>query len=289
MKKKTTAKAKPKVTDRVPDMIRISDIEIRPDFQVRVTIEADTVDEYASHLDEGGELDPIHIFENEKAGKDDVVKLPYYNSDGFHRIEAYKKAQRGKIPAIIHSGEEHEALELAIEKNSHHGHQMTNADKRKAVKMALENPVLRRRSNTALARMCGTSPTFITRMRDGKVKPEGSGPRKKNKRAQRELPISTRVGGEPEAEETSVTSAEERMTNLKTWLKGGFVDFPMVLDMLRAVEKKHAFLGVPKDKHGIKVVVIQGGEFIKESVVEDVVVKNGALEITIAKEEEMPV
>lgn len=289
MSKAATAKAK--TTDRVADMIRIDQIDRRKDFQVRVTIEADTVDEYAVHLEEGGELDPIHIFESDPAPKGEPEKLPYYTSDGFHRIESYIKAQRTKIPAIIHTGEEFEALELAIQTNCHHGHVMGHADKRKAVKMALDNAVLRRRSNTALARLCGTSPTFIGKMRDGKIKPEGSGPRKKAKRAasaSSETPLVTREAGDP-AGETAVSNADERMMNLKTWLRGSIVDFPMVLELLRSVEKKHVFLAVPKDKAGIKVVVIQGGEFKSETVAEEVTVKNGALELTVSAEEELPV
>jgi hypothetical protein len=266
-------------TDREPVRVKIDSIEIRKDFQVRCVIEQDVVDEYATLLDEGGELDPIHIFESERPKKGEPEKPPYFTSDGFHRIEAYLKAQRDKIPAIIHDGEDWQALELAIDRNAHHGHPLTNADKRKAAKMALDNPILRRCSNTALARLCGTSPAFIDNMRKGKVRVEGAGPRKKAKRK----PSTTVVtAGEPE---TTVSAADEKSANLRSWLKSGLIDWPMVLGVLHQIEKKLKFLAVPRKE--IVVVFKVGEKTTREEVAEDVQVKGGKLEILLGAGEDL--
>lgn len=273
-----------RATELSPTMIKISDIEVRPGMQVRVEVDQDTVDEYAQHLDDGGELEPIHVFENEPAKNGDASRAPYYGADCYHRLAAHQKAERTKILAFIHQGEEFEALEMAIRNNCHHGLRMGRADKYKAVKMALENKVLRRKSNKYLAQMCGVSPTFVQRFREGKIRVTGSGPRKKSVREPKEKPVTA---GDPNAHEpTSLDEADERTNNLKMWLKAGFMDWDGVLNVLHTVEKRMKFLAIPKKD--IKLVVMQGGTFVKEILVDDIVCREGKLELTIPAEEEVP-
>lgn len=272
-----------RATDLSPVMIKISDIEIRENLQVRAEMNDDVVDEYAQHLDEGGELDPIDVFENEPAKNGESPKPPYVGADLRHRLAAYIKAERTKIPAFIHIGEEFEALELAIYKNAHHGHPMDRRSKYRAVKLALENVQLRRRKNKQLAQMCGVSPTFIARMRDGKVRVEGSGPRKKATRQPRE---KVTTAGDPNAhEQTDLEAADERMENVSGWLKTGLCDPPMLLNVLNK-SKKYRFIMIPRSD--LKLVVMQGGAFLKEIEVGDLAMRDGKLELTIAAGEDVP-
>lgn len=274
-----------RATELSPTMLKLSDIEIRPDMQVRVELDQDTVDEYAQHLDDGGELEPIHVFENDPPKNGDAPKPPVFAVDAHHRIGAYLKAERTKIPAFIHRGEEFEALEMAIQRNCHHGLRMGRQDKYKAVKMAIENAVLRRKSNKYLAQLCGVSPTFIARFREGKIRITGSGPRKKSARAPKE-PVTT--AGDPGAhDQTDVEAADERMDNVATWLKTGLCDPPMLLNVLNK-SKKFRFVMIPRTD--LKIVVMQGGAFLKEMSVEELMVREGKIEITIpADGEEAPV
>jgi len=273
-----------------PVMLKLSDIQVRPEFQVRQAIDDDIVAEYARHLDDGGELDPIHVFENDLPPSEGSDKQPpNYLCEGFHRYKAYEKVGRTKILAFVHSGEPFEALELAIQTNCHHGHPMDRQSKYKAVKMALENTQLRRRSNKALASLCGVSPTFITRMREGKIRVTGAGPRKKaaTKRAAASPSAVTTTAGDPGAHEpTAVESADDRMTTMKSWLKAGFADWPMFLDCLHQVEKKMRFIGFPKKD--ITVVVMQDGKFVKEMVVSDLFTKEGKVEIHLEPDDDIP-
>jgi hypothetical protein len=272
--------------ERSPVMVKMTDIAILPEFQVRHVIDEDVVAEYSQHLDDGGELDPIHIFENDLPVNGDGGKQPpNYLAEGFHRYKAHEKSGRTKIPAFIHTGESFQALELAIQTNCHHGHPMDRQSKYKAVKMALENTQLRRRSNKALAQLCGVSPTFVQRMREGKIRVDGAGPRKRAVRAPKE-PVTT--AGDPGAhEQTDVEAADERMDQLHDWLKTGLADPPMILNTLNR-SKKYKFIGL-FPKVNPTVVVMQGGTFLREVTIQDITVREGKIEITVAEGEEAPV
>ena len=279
--------ASKRATELTPVMLKISDIEIRENLQVRAEMNDDVVDEYAQLLDDGGELDPIDVFENDAPKNGDGPRASHYVAEGNHRLGAYLKAQRTKIPAFIHVGEEFQALELAIQKNCHHGFPMDRKSKYKAVKMALECAPLRRRSNKALAGLCGVSPTFVQRMREGKVRVDGSGPRKKSKREPKEPSAVTTTAGDPGAHvQTSVEASEERMANLREWLTTGVVDPSTVLNTLNR-SKQHKFIGFPRKD--LMVAILKEGKFLTEVKADDVSFKNGKLELTIAANEDMAV
>jgi uncharacterized ParB-like nuclease family protein len=112
-------------------LIKIADIDLERSIQVRAKIDTRTVNEYTEHMAaKKPPLPPIVLFGPDSRGK-------YYLSEGWHRLEAHKKAGRASIQATIREGGWKDALEHALGSNAQHGLRRSNADKRHAVKLAL--------------------------------------------------------------------------------------------------------------------------------------------------------
>lgn len=112
--------------------------------------------EYADALTAGATLPPIVVFFD---GQDHWV------ADGFHRIAAAISAGHTTIAADVHAGDRREALLYAVGANSGHGLRRTNADKRRAVGLLLDDPEWRLWSDSEIARRCGVSQPFVGELR----------------------------------------------------------------------------------------------------------------------------
>ncbi len=102
--------------------------------QSRLKINEDVVDDYAGIISDNGKqwpFPPIDVFHD---GTD------YFVGDGFHRILAGLRANRGSIPCIIHKGTARDARIFAMTANDQHGLRMTRADKRACVAWLLDQP-----------------------------------------------------------------------------------------------------------------------------------------------------
>ncbi len=114
-------------------LIKISDIDIERSVQVRARIDPRTVEEYAEHITaKKPPLPPIIVFGPDSRGK-------YYLSEGWHRLEAHKRADRASVNATIRDGDWKAALEHALGSNARHGLRRSNADKRRVVELALKH------------------------------------------------------------------------------------------------------------------------------------------------------
>lgn len=123
-------------------------IQIDPDVQPREKIDQATVDQYREDKQRGDEFPPaILFFDGER----------YWPGDGIHRILA--EPEGNKIPAIVKGGGRHEARLYACGANRTHGLKRSNADKRRAVKMALEE--MSDKSDGAIAKHVGVSQPFV--------------------------------------------------------------------------------------------------------------------------------
>jgi hypothetical protein len=113
--------------------LKISDIDIEASVQVRARIDLDTVADYAAHIQaKKPPLPPIVVFGPDSRGK-------FFLSEGWHRLKAHQAAGRDGIAATIKDGGWREALEHALGSNAAHGLRRTNADKRRAVELALKH------------------------------------------------------------------------------------------------------------------------------------------------------
>jgi hypothetical protein len=110
------------------------------------------VAEYSEALLARSRFPPVVVFQD----SDGHLLL----ADGFHRLEAHIRAGVPEISACVYSGDRQAAIKCALIANATHGLRRTNADKRRAVRIALrEFPDL---STHEIARMTGVSQPFVS-------------------------------------------------------------------------------------------------------------------------------
>ncbi len=139
--------------------IDLDKIHLDPAVQSREKVNEETVTEYAEAMKQGAEFPAIDVYGDDEAG--------YWPGDGHHRVRAAREAGWRTIIANVWPGGRTAAMDAATAANISHGLRRTNADKRKAVRMALEldRELGRRRSNNAVARHCGVSDMLVADVR----------------------------------------------------------------------------------------------------------------------------
>jgi len=221
--------------------VKISDITIIPEIQIRLKINESHVAEIAEAVDSDTAIDPVDLF------RDAEKRLIL--GDGAHRVLAFTQCNKDKIPAIIHDDNPDtalsDALEFSLRRNCKHGLRMTTGDKAKAVKAALSDKVLRRKSDRSLADICGVSPALVKKIRslgDDPIPP----PNKKKttvKKHERALPDSTSGEEDP---------IEDRIKTMRSWMEEGHLDWGMIVGLFKTDTHLPALLPV-KGTLGIKV------------------------------------
>jgi hypothetical protein len=143
--------------------IELDNIRIDCGTQSRVDIDQQTVSSYVELVKEGTIFPPITVYFDGNH---------HYLADGFHRYFAHKTAGQDEILAEVRNGTLRDAVLASLEANSTHGLPRTNADKRKAVQMMLDDFEWSDWSNAEIARRCRVSHTFVNKMRpaDGSAK-----------------------------------------------------------------------------------------------------------------------
>lgn len=146
------------------DLIRL-DGETQP----RAAISEDVIKDYAAELERGEHLPAVDVMFD---GKD------YWLYDGWHRWHATRRAGETKIRAVVCRGSQTDAQWASFGANVKHGLRRTNADKERAVKLAVKHPKAATKSNAELARHCGVAVETIRRWREklGKKNPHATGP-----------------------------------------------------------------------------------------------------------------
>jgi hypothetical protein len=135
------------MTNPLTRSLKLAEIRIDAGTQSRAAIDHETtVPEYAEAMLDGAKFPPVVVFTD---GNDNWL------ADGFHRFWAAKKAEFVDLLAEVRTGTLLDAVEHSIGANRSHGLRRTNADKHKAVLMALES--FPERSNRAVAKMAGVS------------------------------------------------------------------------------------------------------------------------------------
>lgn len=138
-------------------LIRLSDIRADEAAQQRAKLDWIHVAELKEVYEVNGEIDPVIAF------KDDEGLI--WLADGFHRVEAAKKAGKEKVYAIIESGGLRAAILYSCGANSSHGLKRSNADKNKAVETLLNDGEWQAWNNSEIARRTGTSIEFVRQRR----------------------------------------------------------------------------------------------------------------------------
>lgn len=139
-----------------PKMIPLGDIRIDGDTQPREEIDEATVDAFRECLDRGDEFPPADVFQD---GAD------IWLADGFHRWHAAARAEHEQMECTVHKGTKQDAQWFAASVNQTHGLRRSNADKAKAVRMALEHPNAKGKSDSQIAEHVGVSHVTVGKYR----------------------------------------------------------------------------------------------------------------------------
>jgi hypothetical protein len=146
----------------VPETIPIDRISTEG-TQTRVSLNDMVIAEYAEAYEQGIELPPIDVYYDE---------IFYFLADGFHRLRAVQQIGCDSISANVHPGNRRDAILHAVGSNETHGLRRTNADRRQAVMLMLNDPEWSQWSNHAIARQCMVSEISVRRARR-ELEPQG--------------------------------------------------------------------------------------------------------------------
>jgi hypothetical protein len=134
--------------------LTLENIDIYGGTQARVETNDDAINSYADEMLAGAVFPAITVFY-------DGAK--YWLADGFHRFLAAQRNEFESISADVHEGSRTDALRHALGANSTNGIYRSNADKRNAVEIALEEwPNM---SNSVIAELCRVSGDLARRCR----------------------------------------------------------------------------------------------------------------------------
>jgi hypothetical protein len=147
-----------------PTLLSIDQIKIDGGTQMRAMLNEETVREYLAEMQPIGwsQFPPIVAYYD---GSE------YWLADGFHRLEAYRRAAAeveqpaDQIPADVRAGTRREAILYAAGANAQHGLRRTNADKRRAVETLLRDDEWRQWSDRVIGHACAVDPSFVGRVR----------------------------------------------------------------------------------------------------------------------------
>jgi hypothetical protein len=147
-------------TNALVKLVPLNHIGCDERLQLRAKgIDEEFVDHLADVLADGRELDdgqlPVVFWDGHM----------YWMADGNHRIAAHKKAGRETMMCEVQQGGFREALRFALSANATHGLRRTNADKRRAVEVALADDEWRHLSDRLVAELCGVSYWLVSESR----------------------------------------------------------------------------------------------------------------------------
>jgi hypothetical protein len=146
--------APPKIEVR---QIPVETISVDQRAQSRAALNLDTVSEYAEAMAEGAQFPPLVVFL-------DGDGTPWL-AEGFHRHRAAQEAALEAIACEIREGGLREAILHSVGSNATHGLRRTNEDKRRAVKILLQDEEWSAWSNVEIGRRCCVSDEFVRKVR----------------------------------------------------------------------------------------------------------------------------
>lgn len=136
--------------------IKINKIIVDNEIQSRTGLNEKYISEYVEELQIGAQFPPVELFFDGNL---------YFLTDGFHRHQAFRKAGKKTITAIIHEGGHREAILYSVGVNANHGIRRTNEDKQRAVRKLLDDDDWYTWSDGEIAKRCAVSQPFVSKLR----------------------------------------------------------------------------------------------------------------------------
>ncbi len=124
--------------------------------QPRDSLNEDTVREYAERVEAGDAFPAVTVF---------FDGAEYWLADGFHRAAAFASVGKAEIEADVRQGTQRDAVLFSVGANAAHGLPRSNADKRRAVLVLLNDPEWSRWSDREVAKRCNVSHTYVREVR----------------------------------------------------------------------------------------------------------------------------
>lgn len=137
--------------------LSLARIRIDGGTQSRACINLDTVAEYSDAISTGATMPPLDVF---------FDGAEYWLADGFHRWHAYATAEIGVAKCEVHKGTLRDAIWFSLSANAKNGIRRTNADKRKAVQIALNDGAWKEMNDDAIGEHIGVTSQFVNRVRN---------------------------------------------------------------------------------------------------------------------------
>jgi hypothetical protein len=136
-------------------MLPVGVIVVDLSIQQRVSMDAEKVEEYAALYADGYDLGRLVVFQ---------VDEQWILADGFHRVDAARRAGLAELPCAVYHGTMRDAIFYATSCNLH-GKPLSNLDKRKRVQTLLTDPEWAQWSDNSIARHCGVANSFVGKIR----------------------------------------------------------------------------------------------------------------------------
>lgn len=135
---------------------KLSEIRVDGGTQPRTGLNEAVVQEYAEAMLAGDEFPKMVCF------WDGASRLL---ASGFHRYFAHKAAGSVEVEVEQYTGTRRDALLYAVGTNYDHGLRLSHEDKRKAVRLVLEDAEWGQWTDRRIAEVTNTSPTFVGKVR----------------------------------------------------------------------------------------------------------------------------
>lgn len=133
--------------------VAVGDLVLDERCQARAEINTEAVEEYVEAYRSGKAIPAIEVY---------LVSGKLYVVDGYHRVPAAREAGATTIECrVVGDGTIDDAAWYATSVNDGHGVRRTRADKRRAVRMALQNPNSAKKSDRAIAEHCGVGHQLV--------------------------------------------------------------------------------------------------------------------------------
>lgn len=165
--------------------------------QTRAALDETTLGEYAAVWKNGAEFPPCVVFHD---------GFDYWVGGGHHRVEAARRAGRASVPCIVKSGQKRDAIEFGFRDNDTHGLRRSNADKRYAVNMALDDKAWGKLSSVKIAELIGVAESLVRKMREERETKESPDSGVRTKRT----PPPSDTKDEPKAETRTGKDGKEQ-------------------------------------------------------------------------------
>ena len=149
------------MTDPTPNAfasrnVQLSELILDPRLQCRAKIDDDVVNDYAELMRSGVTFPKIEAVE---------VERQLLVVDGWHRYRAAAMAEVESLEIDVKAGTMRDAMLAAAQANGRHGLRRTNEDKRRAVRLLLQDPEWAAMSDGKLAKLANVSRPHIGNMR----------------------------------------------------------------------------------------------------------------------------